>query len=297
MDTVKDLLLSAREHGLLEAILENEKRENEMDRETILNKMRENLDVMRQSAEAGLNPELRSVSGMTGGGASRYRSAVLEGRTPGGKTVGEAASRALAIAEYNAAMGRIVAAPTAGACGILPGVLLTAGEKNAWPDERLSEALVVAAAFGKIIAVRASISGARGGCQAECGSASAMAAAALTYLYGGTPEQCADACSFALMSILGLVCDPVGGLVEVPCVYRNVSGTAIAFTSADLTLSGIRCPIPCDEMIEAMRAVGDQLPASLRETGEGGCAACPSARTLCAAFTQKSEAEQPYKSK
>ncbi|MDY3278613.1 MAG: L-serine ammonia-lyase, iron-sulfur-dependent, subunit alpha, partial [Eubacteriales bacterium] len=154
--------------------------------------------------------------------------------------------------------------------------LLTAQEAYQLSDEALRNGLIVAAAIGEVIAARASISGAQGGCQAECGSAAAMAAAALVYLRGGSPQQSADACAFALMNVMGLVCDPVGGLVEVPCVYRNASGVAGAFVAADLALAGIPSPIPPDEVIDAMKAVGEQLPPALRETGEGGCAACPS---------------------
>ena len=176
-------------------------------------------------------------------------------------------------------MGKIVAAPTAGACGILPGAIIAMMEEKAVSEEQAVDALLVAAAVGQSIATQASISGAEGGCQAECGSAAAMAAAALTFLQGGSAQQCADAAAFALMNLLGLVCDPVGGLVEVPCVYRNVGSSGVAFTAADMVLSGICCPIDPDEVILAMKEVGDALPSSLRETGEGGCAACGS---ICA---------------
>ncbi len=238
----------------------------------IVEKMRGMLDVMRESVQEGMRPDLRSVSGMTGGQA-----ALLGAHAPnavGGPLLGMAAARALAVAECNACMGKIVAAPTAGACGILPAALLTLQEARGYTNEQLIDALFTAAAIGRVIAKRASISGAEGGCQAECGSAAAMAAAAMVELAGGTPQMAADACAFALMNSLGLVCDPVGGLVEVPCVYRNVAGVANAMTAADLALSGIRCPIASDDMIDAMKAVGDALPSSLRETGEGGCAAC-----------------------
>ena len=156
------------------------------------------------------------------------------------------------------------------------GAVLAMMEEKGATEEQAVDALFVAAAVGQAIATQASISGAEGGCQAECGSAAAMAAAALVYLEGGNPQQCADAAAFALMNLLGLVCDPVGGLVEVPCVYRNVGASGIAFTAADMALSGIRCPIEPDEVILAMKEVGDALPTSLRETGEGGCAACES---------------------
>ena len=238
--------------------------------------MHEALGVMRDSAVKGMQADLRSVSGLTGGNAYKLMEAVQQGRTAGGSLIGRMAARALAVAECNAAMGRIVAAPTAGACGILPALLLTLQEEYGYTDDQLVDALYVAGAFGLVIAHRASISGAQGGCQAECGSAAGMAAAAIVHLKGGTDSQAADACSFALMNLMGLVCDPVKGLVEVPCVFRNVGAISVALTAADMALSGIVCPIPCDEVIDAMRQVGDALPSTLRETGEGGCAACPS---------------------
>ena len=239
-------------------------------------RMRQALAVMRESVVQGLDPKTRSVSGLTGGNAAKYMAAALTGRTAGGSLMGRICARALAVAECNAAMGRIVAAPTAGACGILPAALLTMQEEYGYTDGQLVDALYVAGAFGLVIANRASIAGAQGGCQAECGSAAGMTAAAVTFLKGGSPRQQADACAFALMNLMGLVCDPVHGLVEVPCVFRNVGAVSVALSAADMALSGIDCPIPCDEVIDAMRQVGDALPASLRETGEGGCAACPS---------------------
>ena len=239
-------------------------------------RMRQALAVMRESVTQGLDPKTRSVSGLTGGNAAKYMAAALTGRTAGGSLMGRICARALAVAECNAAMGRIVAAPTAGACGILPAALLTMQEEYGYTDGQLVDALYVAGAFGLVIANRASIAGAQGGCQAECGSAAGMTAAAVTFLKGGSPRQQADACAFALMNLMGLVCDPVHGLVEVPCVFRNVGAVSVALSAADMALSGIDCPIPCDEVIDAMRQVGDALPSTLRETGEGGCAACPS---------------------
>ena len=275
---LKNLVRAAREIGLAEAARREEERKNGVSAQEINRRMLEALQVMRQSAEKGFDPDLHSVSGMTGGQAARLQSAVSRGDTVGGSLLGRAAARALAIAECNAAMGKIVAAPTAGACGILPAALLTAQEEYALSDAQLADALIVAAAVGQVIASRACVSGAQGGCQAECGSAAAMAAAALVFLRGGSPQQSADACAFALMNVMGLVCDPVRGLVEVPCVYRNASGVAGAFVAADLALAGVPCPLPPDEVIDAMKAVGEQLPPALRETGEGGCADCPSAR-------------------
>jgi L-serine dehydratase len=226
---------------------------------------------MRQSVRDGLDPDLRSLSGRVGGQAAKM---AAPGQPQRLGLTGKACAYALAVAESNACMGKIVAAPTAGSCGILPGTLLAAQEQEGFTDDALVLALFAAAAVGRAIALQATVSGAEGGCQAETGSAAGMAAAALTELYGGTPEAAADACAFALMNTLGLVCDPVGGLVEIPCVYRNVAGAAQALAAAQLALAGVKCPIPCDEMILAMKDVGDAMPASLRETGEGGCAAC-----------------------
>lgn len=251
-------------------------REDDGDEETIYQKMQYALSVMRGAAEMGFDPELRSMSGLTGGNAYKYRESLLAGKTASRSLLGKAGAKALAIAECNAAMGRIVAAPTAGACGILPAAMLTMQEEYGYTDRQLCDALIVAGVVGDVIAARSSVSGAQGGCQAECGSAAAMAAAGCVFLKGGSVKQMFDACGFALMNVMGLVCDPVQGLVEVPCVFRNVSGVAGALVAADLSLSGIPCPIPPDEVIDAMKAVGDALPASLRETGEGGCAACPS---------------------
>ena len=250
--------------------------------DSIREKMRDQLAVMRASAEEGLKSDMRSLSGLTGGQAAMIRDAVERGVTVGGSLLGMAAARAMAIAECNACMGRIVAAPTAGSCGILPAALLTAQEFYHCPDDSLIDALFTAALIGQVIAERAGVSGAEGGCQAESGSALAMTAAALTELCGGSAEAAAQACAFAIMNSMGLVCDPVAGLVEVPCVYRNVSGVAIALTAADMALSGLRSPIPADEVIDAMREVGAYLPTCLRETGEGGVAATDAGRAIAA---------------
>ena len=277
--SVEKLLTRAQGQGIAAAMRDWQLRHDDT-AQTIADldaRMSEALQVMRESVEKGLDPELHSVSRLTGGNAYKLMSAMQDGTTAGGPLLGCICARALAVAECNAAMGRIVAAPTAGACGILPAALLTLQEEYKLSDEKLIDALFVAGAFGLIIANRASISGAQGGCQAECGTAAAMTAAAIVFLRGGTPQQSADACSFALMNLMGLVCDPVRGLVEVPCVFRNVGAVSVALSAADMALAGIACPLPCDEVIDAMRQVGDALPAALRETGEGGCAACPSA--------------------
>jgi len=243
-------------------------------RKALLSLMHDRLNVMRESAQAGLSPALRSVSGMVGGQAAK----MAKEQSVRFGLLGKACAYALSIAEYNACMGKIVAAPTAGSCGILPGALLAAQEQDGFADSDLVLALFAAAGIGRIIALQATISGAEGGCQAECGSAAGMAAAALVQLYGGTPQAAAHACAFALMNMLGLVCDPVHGLVEVPCVYRNVGGVSQALSAAQMALCGVECPISCDQIILTMKDVGDALPPSLRETGEGGCAACHCAR-------------------
>jgi L-serine dehydratase len=266
-DTCREKNLSLPELAILE---------DEAEKDVILAKMHSAMQVMRESAEEGFDPDRRSMSGLTGGQAYKYREALKNGKTASRSMLGRAGARALAIAECNAAMGRIVAAPTAGACGILPAMLLTLQEEYGYHDDELCNALIVAGVVGDVIAARSSVSGAQGGCQAECGSAAAMAAAAGVYLKGGSVHEMFDAVGFALMNVMGLVCDPVQGLVEVPCVFRNVSGVAGALVAADMALAGIPCPIPPDEVIDAMKQVGDALPPSLRETGEGGCAACPS---------------------
>ena len=186
--------------------------------------------------------------------------------------------QALKVAECNACMKRIVAAPTAGSCGVLPAVLIPLAEERDVPEETILEALYIAAGFGQVTALRASVAGAEGGCQAEIGTASAMAAAALTHILGGTAQQCADAYAIALGNLLGLVCDPVAGLVEVPCVKRNVIGAVNAVSAANMAVAGITSRIPVDEVIDAMGEVGDALPVSLRETGLGGLAATPTGR-------------------
>ncbi len=276
MQTIAEFLRNAAKYGDLgKAALRWQAKEEGCEEAILMQRMHDRLAVMRDSARAGLSPTLRSVSGMVGGQAAKM--AVPEEINRFG-LLGKAGAYAMSIAEYNACMGKIVAAPTAGSCGILPGALLAAQEQDGFTDDDLVMALFTAAGVGRIIALQATISGAEGGCQAECGAAAAMAAAALVQLYGGTPEMSTHASAFALMNMLGLVCDPVHGLVEVPCVYRNVGGVSQALCAAQMALSGVKSPIPCDEAILAMKDVGDALPASLRETGEGGCAAC---RSVC----------------
>ena len=231
---------------------------------------------MVESVE-GYDPARRSACNLTGGDARKVETRAV---SLAGPVLTDIIATALKVGECNACMGRIVAAPTAGASGVLPAVLLPIRKKYDFSEEEMVKALYVSAGFGQVIATRASIAGAEGGCQAEIGSASAMAAAALVSLLGGTPEQMAAACATALQNLLGLVCDPVAGLVEVPCVKRNVIGAVNALTAAELALAGVENVIPCDEVIDAMRAVGDVMPAALRETGGGGLAATPTGRRI-----------------
>ncbi|NLT95582.1 MAG: L-serine ammonia-lyase, iron-sulfur-dependent, subunit alpha [Clostridia bacterium] len=245
--------------------------------------------VMKEAAKAGLKEPKKSMGGLIGGEGKLLEEYRLKNRTLAGHMINKAVSRALAVAEVNASMGKIVAAPTAGSCGILPGVLLTVQEELCLSDEKIADGLFTASAFGIIIAQKASISGAEGGCQAECGAAGAMAGAALVELAGGTPSQAGEACAFVLKNILGLVCDPVAGLVEVPCAKRNAMGAALALVAADMALAGIKSVIPVDEVIEAMGEVGCALPESLRETAKGGLAATATGRMLAKRFLFQGE--------
>ena len=231
-----------------------------------------------KSSEQDYDRALRSHSGLVGGAAGQMEDYLKAGHSICGDVMGKVIMRALRLGESNACMKRIVAAPTAGACGVLPAVLVTAAEQDGLSDEQMTEALFTAAGIGQIIAARAYIAGAMGGCQAEIGSASAMAAGALVSLRGGNERQISHAAAMALKNLLGLVCDPVGGLVEVPCVKRNVIGAVNALAAADMSLAGIESRISPDQVIDAMRQVGEQMHPSLKETGEGGLAATPDAK-------------------
>ena len=273
--SVAGLLEAAGDRPLWRAVLEDDLAERGVPEERSRAQMAALWTAMRETA-AGYDPAARSHSGLTGGAG-----ALLEGEGPlCGPFLRQVIATALKTGECNACMRRIVAAPTAGASGVLPAVLLPLQARDGLEDERMIQALYVAGGFGQVIAARASISGAEGGCQAEVGSASGMAAAALVHVMGGTAEQMAHACAMALSNTLGLVCDPVAGLVEVPCVNRNVMGAVNALACAEMALAGVESVIPCDEVIDAMRSVGDALPASLRETGGGGLAATPTGRRI-----------------
>ena len=280
--SVEDLADAATRENrkISQIVLTDQARELEKPEEELYQTMLESFRVMQRSVEDGIDPDMRSVSGLSGGGAYKMKQAVDKGRSLCGKVFGYALVRALAVSESNACMGKIVAAPTAGSCGIIPAALLTIMEDRELPERDVVMSLFTASAFGMVIANNASISGAQGGCQAECGAASAMAAAALTELAGGTPKMAGHACAIALKNILGLVCDPVAGLVEIPCIKRNAMGVANAFVGAELALAGIESAIPADEVIIAMKRIGDAMPRSLKETSEGGLAATPTGKRL-----------------
>jgi len=264
--------------NISEVVLEDQALQADMSREEIFNKMESQFKVMQEAIQKGLKANSLSPSGMSGCAAIKMKNRVDEGKMISGSFLGKALANALAVSEVNAAMGRIVAAPTAGSSGILPSVLFAMMEEQNIPSDKIVMSLFTAAGIGMVIAARASISGAEGGCMAECGSASAMAAAAMVELAGGTPRMAAHACAIALKNTMGLVCDPVAGLVEVPCVKRNAGGAANAIASAELALAGIESFIPVDEVIDAMKHVGEMLPSSLRETAEGGLAATQTGR-------------------
>lgn len=280
--SIEALLNTARENNcrLSKLVLDQQAEQMEMSREKIYEKMRDNYKVMASCIAPGSALDLKSTSGLTGGDAYRMKAAVEQGKNLTGPLLGGALYRALAVSELNASMGRIVAAPTAGSCGIVPAAVLTMQEQYGLTEEECVMSLFTASAVGMVIANNASLAGAQGGCQAECGSASAMAAAAIVELAGGTPEMIESAVATALKNILGLVCDPVAGLVEIPCIKRNASGVAGAFVAAELALAGIRSAIPADEVIWSMKKVGDVMPAALKETAEGGLAATPTGKKL-----------------
>ncbi len=236
------------------------------------------LDVMRSAVGQGMTGDLYSASGLVGGDAAKLRTG------PDGPLAGtpfrDILARALAVQEVNAAMGVIVAAPTAGGAGVLPAVLTGLAHARKIGDAAVVDALAVAGLIGAVIAERASLSGAEGGCQAETGSAAAMAAGAATEMLGGTPAQVGHATALAMQGTLGLVCDPLGGLVELPCVFRNATGSAIALTGIELAMAGVEFKIPVDEVIDVMGEIGRTMDVRYRETAGGGLAATPTGRRL-----------------
>ena len=281
IQSVAQLVAASTETPIWEVILTDDlEQDTPEEREKSWNNMRRLWTVMQDSVKE-YNPTQRSLSGLTGGDGVRYESMLASGKMMCGNYLNQAIATALKVSECNACMKRIVAAPTAGSCGVIPAVLLPYQQE--YPDATetdMIQALYVSGGFGNILAERASISGAEAGCQAEIGAASAMAAAALVYLRGGTPEACGHACAMALKNLLGLVCDPVAGLVDVPCVKRNVVGVVNAISCANMALAGITSRIPADVVIDAMAEVGAAMSADLRETARGGLAATPTAQKI-----------------
>jgi L-serine dehydratase len=267
-----------QEIPLARLALETEAKDQGRSVDDIRAALRRALEVMRGAVERGMVGDLHSASGLVGGDAAKLRTG-----PPGpmsGTPFRDVLARALAVQEVNAAMGVIVAAPTAGGAGVLPAVLTGLAQARGIGDEALVDALAVAGLIGAVIADRASLSGAEGGCQAETGAAAAMAAGAATEMLGGTPAQVGHATALAMQGTLGLVCDPLGGLVELPCVFRNATGSAIALTGIELALAGIEFRIPVDEVIDVMGEIGASMDVRYRETAGGGLAATPTGRRL-----------------
>nr|WP_318540782.1 L-serine ammonia-lyase, iron-sulfur-dependent, subunit alpha [Terribacillus saccharophilus] len=265
--------------SISEVMIRQEMDIHQRSREEVMGQMERNLQIMEEAVERGLKG-VTSHSGLTGNDAVLLQQYMAKGNTLSGHLLLDAVSKAVATNEVNAAMGMICATPTAGSAGCVPGALFAVKERLNPTREQMIRFLFTAGAFGFVVANNASISGAEGGCQAEVGSTAAMASAAVVEMAGGTPEQSSEAFAITLKNMLGLVCDPVAGLVEVPCIKRNAAGASNAIVSADMALAGITSRIPCDEVIGAMYRIGKSMPSALRETAEGGLAATPTGRRL-----------------
>lgn len=281
LDSMQEIVAAAKREGksFWEIILETDMKNRGVSRGNSLDKMAQAWHVMREASQV-YTGERRSLSGLAGGQGKQMHEYASDANPIGGEFMAQVIAEALSMGESNACMRRVVAAPTAGACGVMPAVLIPLYWRENIPEEKMLEAMFTASGIGAVIAYRACISGAAGGCQAEIGSASAMAAGALVYLRGGTEEQICHAVAMALKNLMGLVCDPVAGLVEVPCIKRNVIGAVNAIAAADMALAGIESRIPVDEVIDAMGEVGRRLPVELRETALGGLAATPTGRAV-----------------
>ena len=274
IESLRVLEKASENKDIFEVVLDSDCTDRGVSREASLEKMHALYAAIRRARE-GYDPALHSASGMVGGDGAKMREYVQKGKTICGDYIGQVIAQALEMGESNACMKCIVAAPTAGSCGVLPAVLLPYQAREGLDDNAMVRAMYIAGAIGQVVAAKASIAGAAGGCQAEIGTASAMGAAALCYLGGGSAQAVCHAAAIAIKSMLGLVCDPIAGLVEVPCVKRNAAGAMIAMSSADMALAGIRSAVPPDEVILAMREVGDKMDVSLKETGVGGVAGTP----------------------
>ena len=281
----KELLTLCQEKNkkISEVMLARECNLGEMAEEDVLARLSGSLEIMKKAAHGPIENPVKSLGGLIGGEGKKITEAAADGAVPMlcGEPLTKAIAYAMAVLEVNGTMGLIVAAPTAGSAGVVPGVLLGTCEHYGFDDKKLLQGLLNASAVGYILMRNASVSGAEAGCQAEVGAASAMAASARVELFGGTPDQCLSAASMAMSNLLGLVCDPIAGLVEAPCQSRNAIGAANAFTCAQLALSGIMHHVPFDEMGDAMYHVGCSLPMELRETALGGNAGTPTGCSLC----------------
>lgn len=266
-------LCEAESISIAEVMLRHEEETSERPADELVNEMFENLMTMQESIRIGLDEDQETMTGLAGNNAEKLLAYADKANM--GADMAKICAAAIAVVEVNASMGKIVAAPTAGSSGVIPAVLVMCSEKHSFTDRDLVNGLFAAGAVGIIIAKNASISGAEGGCQAEVGTASAMAAAALAELCGASPRQALSAAAMAIKNILGLVCDPVAGLVECPCIKRNAMGAANAVLCADMALAGIESIIPFDEVVSAMRSVGRSMNVDLRETAKGGLAVTP----------------------
>lgn len=291
-DMVEQAETSAK--PLYEVVIEAELAESGAKLADLRARMARRLEVMRRSCEQGLAGPVMSVSGMSGGNAFKFAGWLADGHAPiTGPILSRAVARAMAVNEVNAGMGCIVATPTAGSAGILPAVLFSLQEAYGFSDDLLVNALFTAGGIGTVIVRRAHVSGAAGGCQAETGSAATMAAGAAVELLGGTPRQSAQAVAITMKNMLGLVCDPVAGLVEVPCVKRNAAGTAQCFIAVDLALAGVESVIPPDEVIDAMATIGRRMDERFKETAQGGLAATPTGKRLAKQVWANEENRMP----
>lgn len=290
--TIAELIeiAEAKSKKISEVMIEQEMETSGRSKDEIWEQMSKAYEIMEKAVYRGITEDIKSFSGLTGGDAKKLQAYIAKGNFLSGETILDAVSKAMSTNEVNAAMGTICATPTAGAAGIVPGCLFSVANKLEASKEDQIRFLFTSGAIGYVIANNAFISGAMGGCQAETGSAAGMAAAAIVELAGGTPRQSAHALAIALQNMLGLVCDPIAGLVEVPCVKRNAIGASIAMTAADMALAGIEFIIPADEVIGAMYRIGKTMPHTLRETALGGLAATPTGKALEARiFGEKSD--------
>jgi L-serine dehydratase len=280
--TLKQLteVCAAEGMTIAEVMLADQSQESGKSTEYVFEKMRAYYQIMKEAVAKGLTEDTTSRSGLTGKDAQRVASYLTTTEASLGEEACKAMAYALAVSEVNASMGRIIATPTAGSCGIIPGVFISSQQRFGWDDDHMVRGLLSAGAIGYVIANNSFVSGAEGGCQAEVGSAIGMAAGALVELRGGTPEQAMHAVGLALKNTLGLICDPVGGLVEIPCIVRNGFGAVNAMAAADMALAGVRSVIPSDEVVQVMYEVGTAMPEKHRETAKGGLAQTPTGRQI-----------------